>query len=58
MGSVMQVFFYLKQENASFKTGLSNALNYAAPLVLDQSDLCTNASFKDLAHASWILNLT
>ena len=35
------VFFYLKQENASFKTDMSNALNYAAPLVLDQSDLCT-----------------
>ena len=38
--------------------GLSNVLKHAAYLVLDQRDLCTNASLKDLAHASWILNLT
>ena len=54
----MPSFFYLKQENASFNTGMYNALKYAAYLVLDQRDLCINASLKDLAHASWILNLT
>ena len=37
--------------------GLSNLLKHAAYLVLDQRDLCTNASFKYLAHASWICYL-